>query len=214
MKKMLAMLISAVFALVSLSGCQMNTNKVSQLTEDELAYFNGNSFFTNEYESSLVTVNIRNQFLSSLYDKPENIDLLELFYSGTGTIEDISEEEINAAMSAQGIEGSAEALPTGYHKTSRASMDKVLTDHMGISLEDSAKIGLEKFVFLPEYDAYYHLHGDTNYRMQIHFTKGEQIGDLIKLYYDDDFYGDGEKVLTLKKKDGGYLFISNQKIGK
>ena len=48
------------------------------LTGDELAYFNEEFFNQNGAYS------IRNQFLNSLYERPEDIDLAELFYCGTG----------------------------------------------------------------------------------------------------------------------------------
>ena len=49
----------------------------SPLTGDELAYFN-EEFFNNDVSGT----NIRNQFLVSLYERPEDIDLYELFYCG------------------------------------------------------------------------------------------------------------------------------------
>ena len=48
------------------------------LSEEELAYFNGDGFFNGDY------LNIRNQFLSSTYAAPEEIDLFQLFYCGDG----------------------------------------------------------------------------------------------------------------------------------
>jgi hypothetical protein len=66
---------------------------------------------------------------------------------------------------------------------------------------------------LKEYDAYYHYHGDTNYRMKITFSSGEREGNIIRLFYNDTFMaGGGDKVLTLREKEAvGYLFVSNQK---
>ncbi len=90
-------------------------------------------------------------------------------------------------------------------------MDAVLTKHMGIPLADTEKIGLENFTYLEEYDAYYYFHGDTNYRAGVSFVGGEREGNIIRLFYDDRFMGDGEKVLTLKEQDGSYIFVSNEK---
>ncbi len=80
-----------------------------------------------------------------------------------------------------------------------------------MALDDTEKIGLENFTYLEEYDAFYYYHGDTNYRMAISFTGGEREGNIIRLYYNDQFMGDGEKVLTLKEQGGSYLFVSNKK---
>jgi len=70
-------------------------------------------------------------------------------------------------------------------------------------------MGLENFTYLEEYDAYYYYHGDTNYRMEITFSSGEREGDIIRLFYDDVFFVDGEKMLTLREKGDSYLFVSN-----
>lgn len=71
---------------------------------------------------------------------------------------------------------------------------------------------MEHFIYLEEYDAYYHIHGDTNFRSAVTFYKGEQQGDLIRLYYQDDFLKEGEKVVTLRQQDGMYHFIANQEV--
>ena len=85
--KKIKMLLPALLAVILLAGVvtgctfieagkQNNSSKITQLTAEELEYFNGDEFFNGEY------MNIRNQFLSSLYDTPEKVDLLELFYCG------------------------------------------------------------------------------------------------------------------------------------
>jgi len=92
-------------------------------------------------------------------------------------------------------------------------MDVVLTEYMGMTLADTEKIGLENFTYLEEYGAYYYYHGNTNYRMAISFSCGERESNIIRLFYDDQFMSDGEKVLTLREQAGSYLFVSNEKIG-
>lgn len=178
--------------------------EIVPLTSQELAYFNGDEFFNGE------NMNIRNQFLSSIYDTPEKINLFDLFYSGSGQRVYPSEAEIAAVIAQNGWNAAPDC---GCDKISGTEMDAVLTGHMGISLADTPKIGLEKFTYLKEYDAYYHFHGDTNYRMKITFASGEREGETIRLFYDDTFMADGYKVLTLRLKDGRYLFVSNQKTG-
>jgi len=153
-------------------------------------------------------MNIRNQFLSSLYNTPEKIDLYELFYCGSGHYAYPTEAEIAALIAQMGWNGAPEC---GCDKISRTDMDAVLKKYMGLTLADTDKTGLNKFAYLKQYDAYYHFHGDTNYRMKIYFSSGEREGDIIRLFYTDTFMADGNKVLTLRKTNGGYLFISNQK---
>lgn len=171
---------------------------ITPLTAEELEYFNGDEFFNGEY------MNIRNQFLSSLYDVPEKVNLFNLFYCGSGFEETLTEAESAA------VTGEREPI-CPYTKISRANMDAVLTKHMGIPLADTEKIGLENFNYLEEYDAYYDFHGDTNYRGEVSFASGERDGNIIRLFYDDRFMGDGKKALTLKEQDGAYIFVSNQK---
>ena len=176
--------------------------EITPLTSKELNYFNGNEFFNGE------TMNIHNQFLSSLYDAPEKIDLFQLFYCGSGQSEPPTEAEEAAVIAYNGWEAAPDCP---CEKISRANMDAVLTKYMGLTLADTGEIGLEKFTYLKEYDAYYYYHGDTNYRGNITFSSGEREGDIIRLFYNDTFMADGDKVLTLREKDGGYLFVSNQK---
>ena len=196
--------ILAIFLIMAfVSGCNdtgKSHKEITALTDEELSYFNGDEFFNGEY------LNIRNQFLSSTYERPEKIDIFQLFYCGSG-IEEISTEEERAAVVAYNnwdMEPDCACM-----KISRSNMESVLGKYMGLTLADTDEIGLENFTYLEEYDAYYYYHGDTNYRMEIIFSGGERDGDIVRLFYDDVFFSDGKKILTLQEKDGSYLFVSN-----
>jgi hypothetical protein len=212
MKRIIAWIFALGCVMILLVGCEKEfapettTGGTILLTEDELAYFNGDLFFNGEY------FNIRNQFLSSFYDNSADIDLFGLFYCGSGIAETITEYELTAVMAESGIEGSTNDLPCACEKISRSNMDEILTEFMGITLNDTNENGLDQFVYLSQYDAYYFFHGDTNYRSNINFSSGERKGDVIRLFYNDEFYGDGYKVLTLHEENGVYLFIANQKL--
>ena len=126
------------------------------LSDEELAWFNGNEFFTNEMDSgTVVRVNIRNQFLSSTYENPEDINLFELFYCGDGTEQGELSPEISAAIGAEDAPSPATVLTT-------AQMDAALEEYLGLTLAETNQVGLDGFTYLPEYDSYYHFHGDTN----------------------------------------------------
>ncbi|QNL45654.1 M56 family metallopeptidase [Oscillibacter hominis] len=169
--------------------------------EEELHYFNEEYFNGEDY-------NLRNQFLSSLYDAPEEIDLFELFYCGSGLTEEMTAPELQSVIDV----GYGGYPPdTDYTKLSASNMNQVLEDYLGLTLDETRQIGLEQFTYLAEYDAYYCFHGDTNYRGSVTFSSGSRRGDLIRLIYDDWFMGDGYKVLTLRKTGGGYHFVSNQR---
>lgn len=88
------------------------------LTGAELAYFN-EAFFNGEY------MNIRNQFLSSLYDAPEKINLFELFYCGSGQTESITDAERAAVIAANGWKCvTLREVYGGYHFVSNEPSNK------------------------------------------------------------------------------------------
>ena len=183
------------------------------LSEEELAWFNGNEFFTNEMDSGTVMqINIRNQFLSSTYETPEDINLFALFYCGDGAAnyadapEGVDAAELEAAMLAA-IGGEDPDCPATILTTAR--MDAVLEEYLGLTLDETNQVGLDQFTYLPEYDVYFFYHGDTNYRASVTFQSGERNGDLVRLTYDDTFMGDGIKEVTLREHGDSWQFVSN-----
>ena len=170
------------------------------LTEAELRFFN-EDFFNGDY------MNIRNQFLSSSYESPEWIDLYWLFYCGTGRDETMTEAEWAAFEAAEDCQ-----IDTDITKISAANVDAVLMEHMGVTLEETNQIHWDNFRYLPDYDAYYIAHGDTNYRGFVEIVSGTREGDLLQLYYDDWFFDEGWKCVTLRETEsGGYQFVSNMR---
>lgn len=195
-------LVTAAALVAAVSACAFTGSKVEgprALTGDELAFFNEEFF--NGGDVSTGDLNLHNQFLSSLYEKPEDIDLFELFYC---------EGSASSAEENMLVYGQTELECMAYRLTT-AEMDALLTENMGLTLAQTNKIGLDSFTYLPEQDAYYWAHGDTNYRSRVTFSVGEREGDTLRLYYDDDYIGGGWKCLTLAEQDGGgYHFVSNQ----
>lgn len=211
LKMLLLTLLTMILLIGVVAGCtstagsnQSTSSKITLLNAEELEYFNGDEFFNGEY------MNIRNQFLSSLYDAPGKVDLFQLFYCGSGLEDTLTVEEKAAVVAYNGWDMEPDCACT---KISRSNMDAVLTKYMGLTLADTEKIGLENFTYLKEYDAYYYYHGDTNYRMAVSFSGGERESNIIRLFYDDQFMCDGQKVLTLREQAGSYLFVSNEKTG-
>lgn len=175
--------------------------EVKALTGDELAYFN-EEFFNRDTD-------IRNQFLTSLYEKPEDIDLYELFYCGTGVGTTMTGEERQLVCAFD--ENGEEICPTD--KLPVSAMDEVLLANTGLNLMETRQIGLENFTYLEQYDAYYHTHGDTNYRANVIISAGEREGGTIHLYYADNDarYPDCDWlcVTLAEQTDGTYWFVSN-----
>ncbi|HOP11066.1 MAG TPA: hypothetical protein PK629_06220 [Oscillospiraceae bacterium] len=210
MKKQLIYILVLTCIWALWAGCGIQTSsetgepKVITLSCEELAFFNGNSFFNRD------SFDIRNQFLSSLYDTPEEIDLYALFYNGINVTDRAEGDELADFLKANGMSCSIDEVPCPCTKIKKSEMDEVLKAYMGIGLTQTYGLGLDEFSYSAKFDSYYNLHGDTNYLMQINFLRGEREGNLIRLCYNDNFYCDGNKVLTLKDVGGTYLFVSHQ----
>lgn len=195
----LALALVAGVCAVTFTGAKAEERR--PLTGDELAYFN-EEFFNQDG-----TYSIRNQFLNSLYEQPEDIDLFELFYCGTGIDEPMTDAELHQVGSFD-TEG---GLICPVDKMSVEAIDQVLLENTGLTLDETEGIGLEYFQYLPEYDAYYHSHGDTNYFINVQIAAGEREGDTIRLYYDRARTDSGWACVTLEAQDdGSYWFVSNQ----
>ncbi len=185
-------------------------NDLRSLTAEELAYFN-DSFFTEAYGSYGYGKNRRAQFLTSLYDQPEDIDLFQLCYAGTPLPEVITPEEQQRVINV-GYGGFDPGVD--FTKISYTNMMDFLEENTGVS-DLLSPVGVEKFTYLSSSNAYYHFHGDTNVS-PVTFTAGTQDGDLIHLYYDgavsngDDVLFDSFHLTLLKRPNGEYWFLSNQ----
>lgn len=203
-----AVLAAALLAVI-VSACTFAAPQTSPtpegtpLTGDELAFFNEQFFNTVDGDG----LNMHNQFLCCLYEQPEDIDLFELFYNGAGddrtAPEGVDREAVNAALDMENQVCPATLLTT-------AQMDAVLAANTGLTLEDMNQVGFDHFRYLPDFDLYYHFHGDTNYRGNVMISTGTRSGNEVSLYYEDGFYGDGWKCVTLEETaDGSWQFRSN-----
>ena len=146
------------------------------LTSEELSYFNDGSFFDNGTGNggdAYLHFSIRNMFLTSRYDTPQDIDLFELFYCGSTQPSTPMSQEERQLVIDRGYGGTDPDC--GCTKITRQEMDAVLWEYAGLTLEETRQVGLEQFTYLPEYDAYYHFHGDTNYTLPI-FSRGPARG--------------------------------------
>ncbi len=171
------------------------------LSEEELEWFNTEYF--NTYP------NIHNQFVISLYEKPEDINLFDTFYIGSGIDDYATEEERAAIVEAYGWDMEPDC---SCQKNSVAAMDAALTENMGLTLDKTNGNGLDMMLYLPEYDAYYFYHGDTNY-LGVTVTGGcrDNAGGVYLNYTCVTFY-ESERLLHLEENGDGYLFVSNIEI--
>lgn len=173
------------------------------LTEEELG----------DWEEWFAADWMRGQFLTSLYEKPEDVDLHELFYIGVDPegaarpwdpdreLNPITPEDKRAYLLHLGdwmTECPTDKLP-------RAQMDAVLRKYLGIGLEETNRIRLS-YSYLPETDCYYHAHGDTNYLGIPDLLYGYAQGDEVDL-----FYGDNRRVVL--RRDGEEIrFVSHLEV--
>lgn len=191
------LVISAIFILTLLvcAGCG---KAPKTLSEEEIAAFNSEFFNDGVY-------NMNNMLLSSEYGKPEEIDLFELFYGGMGQWAQESEEEL--ALLA---ELDSDAANLDVVKVTSGEMDAFLREKLGIGLSETQKTGLDRFYYLEDYDSYYLVVGDTNF-IWCNVVSGTWEGeDRLTLEYEKEDE-EGRWLVTLRKTDKGYLFVSNRK---
>ena len=161
--------------------------------------------------------NLRLQFLTSFYARPQDIDLFELFYNGAGDtppkedsqeFSDVYWGEDFAAKRSDGQE---------LVKLSQEGMDAVLKLYAGVSLKDAREDDLyNEHFFVTAYDAYYFLKqpGASNAPQGVYFIYGTREDGLVRLYYKaGDLFPlyEGLVCLTLEERPGGgYRIFSNQ----
>lgn len=191
------LVISAVFILTVLvcAGCG---KAPKSLSEEEIAAFNTEFFNDRVY-------NMNNMLLSSEYGKPAEIDLFELFYGGMGQWDQESEEEL--ALLA---ELDSDAANLDVVKVTSGEMDAFLREKLGIGLSETQKVGLDRFYYLEDYDSYYLVVGDTNFRWCNVISGTWEGEDQLTLEYEKEDE-EGRWMVTLRKTDTGYLFLSNRK---
>lgn len=173
------------------------------LEEEELVWFE--NYFFNTDENSMP-----NMFLSSEYAASADVDLGNLFYCGAdgkGGTGEVPEEEIQLLKQQYDI------MELDTSKATVEEMNAVLQKYMGITLEETNKVGLDSLYYLEETDAYYNVAGDTVY-LKCDILSGQVNEDgTITLQYCDALSEPSDTYqVTLKEVDGAYIFISNEKV--
>ena len=183
------------------------------LTAEELRWFNEDFFNSSGSDQAKVEYttgdgldyyyNIRNQFANPyiLYDRPEDIDLSALFYCDGEAVPD---DELSIVW-----DGDSGDMPCMAYKLTAERANDVLKGCTGLTLSEANKDSLT-YTYSPEHNAYYWMHGDTNYPGELEFLVGTRSGDTVKLYHGNDGVGHGYCVTLTDKGDGQYWFVSNQ----
>ncbi|MDE6221862.1 MAG: hypothetical protein K2G51_15805 [Lachnospiraceae bacterium] len=170
---------------------------VELLSEAEMELLN-ESFFNGG------TDNMNNMLLTSEYIKPEEIDLFCLFYDGISGISGAVSEEETAQLAL--LDSQAPYLD--IVKVTPGEMDAFLLEKLGIGLEETQKRGLENFYYLEQYDSFYVIKGDTGFDWCAVTSGSRQLDDTLVLEYEKTYEG-GQWIVTLRKTDSGYQFVSN-----
>ncbi len=148
-------------------------------------------------------------FLLSEYERPEDIDLSEVFYTGAGLeVISLSEQETAAYLKAN----AQEELYTDTTRLSAEQVQAFVLEKTGVSYENMT-IPLS-WTYLADYDIYVSEHGDTNYTNYT-CVSGRQIAE--DTYELDCVPGDYRSPsllsscqVTLQKGESGYQFCSNR----
>ncbi len=150
-------------------------------------------------------------FLLSAYDTPADANLNEIFYNGLGADQEIiTEDEVQAYLKAVG----ESELFTDFNKITATQLNDFLLERTGLSYEQM-NTRLE-WTYLPEFDAYYSQHGDTNYRIfncKEGYTVDEKLFVLRVTPENYDFvdgYHEMRYELILEKNGETYQFRSNR----
>ena len=201
-----AMAVFAVLCAVSILCAATFTGAVSAgqrpegiLSGAEIQYFN-ETFFNRDLDEP---DGIRNYFLACEYERPEDIDLYQLFYCGVPVAaDDTHAEELRLAENGPDASCPTDILPV-------SAMDEVLRQYTGKGFQDMDMTTLKGFDH-PEEGYYTHAHGDTNFATEIQVFAGEREGDTVTLYYTLLWAPSDWHCLTLQEgEDGGYQFRSN-----
>ena len=163
------------------------------LSGGEIQYFN-ESFFNQEEDPDA----IRDHFLIPEYERPEDIDLYDLFYCGVPVA---TGETVSGWQRLSSNDPDA-ACPTDILPVS--AMDAVLRQYTGKGFQDMDTTTLEGFDH-PEEGYYTHSHGDTNAPSDIQVLTGEREEDTVTLYYTTAAAQQDWRRLTLQEGRDGRL---------
>lgn len=207
------LLVAFVVVGCTFTGAKTENAKIISLTADESeAYNKAFEPLLYDEQGNAISVNPISQFLSSYYDRPEDINLAELlrYFPSDGTVTDKTEFEAlkDSENWPFGANMTLDGMPVIIHKFSADTVNRALKKYMGITLEDLSGAGMDKLIYLKNYHAYYNFTSFTSDAGFGSFTcvSGERQGDLVRLF--------GETAtLTLKIQGDGFWIVSHQLTG-
>lgn len=143
-------------------------------------------------------------FLLSEWEKPEQIDLMEVFYGGAGISHEGTPEEIAAFLDRYGREG----LETDFVAVAREDVNTFLLEKIGLTYDEILAKGnrsLEE-IYYPETDSFCFEAGDTN-RCMFECIDGveNEEGTIVTLHCKGSEWDRVQECEVEVTKNGGIL---------
>ena len=161
-------------------------------------------------EEMLNTLEVNGFVSSNFFDTVEDIDL-NLVFRDYNYVESHAKEIVDEYL----IEADLEELYTPLFVVSTGEIKEIYKKYTGKDISDSEIKDRLNFLYLPKYDVYCNMHGDTN-RITVKCANGIKESDntyIITIDYEGGIYYDDKEikssVLTLKKNEDSYVFVSH-----
>ena len=141
--------------------------------------------------------------LNSEYKTAADVNLFELFYCAMGTSSTVTDEE--RALLAEHSPSSLDIF-----KITEDEMNNALVELTGLSFDDTNRVGLDQFIYLEDFGAFYLVHGDTNY-MSVTVLSGIYNDDgSVSLHYTlDNGALNGTVMLSQTETEEEYVYVQN-----
>lgn len=135
---------------------------------------------------------------------PEDVNFDMLFNNGFGDISRVSSWTPEELAFIQGI---YPGYPINYgdlYRLPAAMMDQVLQDYLGITIETSNKVWLDKMEYFPDTDCYFGAPAGAIGERNVNMVDGKRTADgtVYLLYYNDEIFLDGKILLRLAPNPG------------
>lgn len=188
------------------SSVTHDTSKEQNISEDEASHISADEL--SQIEEMLNTPEVNGFVARNFYDNVESIDLELVFreyHYGEAHTEEIDDEYM--------LVYSMEELYSPISAVSSEEIKEIYKKYTGKDISDGEiKHRLQHYNYLPKYDVYCDMHGDTSYN-RVTCVDGTKEADntyVITVDYGYRSYEEGERsILTLKKHGDSYIFISN-----
>ncbi len=182
--------------------------KTRALTKSELKKISNNFSYDDTSEGGEANL----PFLTCVYDKPSEIDLDEVFYTGVGIYKSPTDSEEKTLVESYGFsQGGLDNI--NCYKITADDANAFLQKKTGLTIKQFSKKW--SWTYAKEYDAYFNLGSDCNLPDPV-FKSGSLSGDVYTLVYNAEIYSyssdSADFEVKFKQVDGSLRFISNKPV--